>query len=643
MSKRSRSKAAAATIATAPATTLDPLRWLGAILLVLAVFIAYRPAASGSFLWDDDDYVTLNPNLRWAGGLLDIWFHPTRSPQYYPVTFTTFWLEHHLWGNDPRGYHEINILLHAASALMLWRILKRLGVAGAPIAAAIFALHPVMVESVAWITERKNTLSLLFYLLSMNAYLTFARVDEEEPKPANGRWGAYAAALLFFLCALGSKTVTATLPAALLLILWWKRRLSRRDLALLAPFFLLALAAGLMTSFLERAEVGASGPEWNYTPSQRLLIASRAVWFYAAKICWPANLSFVYPKWHIDPTSAVQWLFPIVLLGAIALLFMLRRRIGRGPLVAALIFIGTLVPALGFINVYPMRYTLVADHYQYHASIALIVLIVAGVTTLLHRRRFSRAAPVIGAILLATLLTLTWFRSGVYHDQRSLWADTRRKNPDSWMVWLNQGRAFAAAAPPDMPAATAAFRQALALAPDVADTHYDMGVIDLENRDYPAAAAQFRRVIEIEPRHARGHSMLGYALAAQHHLDDAIAEYRRALAIRPAYVNAHVNLGLALREQGKYEAAAAEFLAALDADPNSALALRELATCRIKQTRYDAALDPLRRLVELQPDNAEAHFDLAAACAVTHHPEESNQHFLRAMTLKPELRSQWLK
>jgi tetratricopeptide (TPR) repeat protein len=636
MKQRSRSKA------TLHAMAAAPLRWLGASLLVIAVFIAYRPAATGSFIWDDDDYVALNPNLRWAGGLSNIWFHPTRSPQYYPVTFTSFWIEYHLWGGDPRGYHEINIFLHAASALMLWRILKRLRVPGAGLAAAVFALHPVMVESVAWISERKNTLSMLFYLLSMNAYLKFAGVDEES-KPGKTRWGTYAGAVVCFVCALGSKSVTATLPAALLLVLWWKNRLERRHVALLATFFVLALAAGLCTSFLERLEVGASGPEWNYTASQHLLIAGRAVWFYAAKILWPANLSFAYAKWRVDSASAAQWLFPLLMLIVIAVLLMLRRRIGRGPVVAALLFVGALAPALGFINVYPMRYTFVADHYMYHASITLIVLIIAGATTFLRRRRFSRGAPALAGGLLIILFALTWFRSGAYRDQRTLWADTLGKNPDSWMVWLNQGRAAAAAVPPDIPTAAAAFRKALALAPDVADTHYDMGLIDLEERDYPAAAAEFGRVIEIEPRHARGHGMLGYALAAQHRLDDAIAEYRRALAIRPAYVNGHINLGIALREQGQYETAAAEFLAAFDTDPNSALALRELATCRIKQARYDAALDPLRRLVELQPDNAEAHFDLAAACAITNHPEESNQHFLRAIALKPELRSQWLR
>ncbi|MDB5318592.1 MAG: ogt [Phycisphaerales bacterium] len=637
MGKRLRSVPAAA--------AANPLAWLAAVLLVIAVFIAYRPAATGTFIWDDDEYVALNPNLRSAAGLSGIWLHPTRSPQYYPVTFTSFWIEYHIWGAGPRGYHEINILLHAGSALLLWRILKRLRVPGTAFAAAVFALHPVMVESVAWITERKNTLSLLFYLAAMDAYLMFVRIEEHETAERTTRWGAYTAALVFFLCALGSKTVTASLPAALLLILWCKDRLRQRDWMMLAPFFLLGIAAGWHTSWLERSEVGASGPEWSYSAVQRCLIASRALWFYTAKLLWPDRLSFIYSKWRVDPTDAVQWMFPLAVLAALAILFALRRRIGRGPLVAVLLFVGTLAPALGFVNVYPMRYTFVADHYQYHASLALIVLIVAGATTFIRRRglnrRFPAAVAGVIAIILMTLLCLTWSQAGIYRAQRTLWADTLRKSPNSWMVWLNQGRVAAAASPPDMAVAAAAFRKALDLAPDVADPHYDMGLIHLDERNYTTAAAEFSRAIQIEPRHARGHNMLGFALAAQHRLDDAIVEYRRALAIKPNYAHAHFTLGLALREQGNYEPAATEFLAAIDLDPTSAPALRELATCRIRQANYAAALDPLRRLLQLQPSNAEAHFDLAAACALTNHPEESNDHFLRAVALKPELRARW--
>jgi tetratricopeptide (TPR) repeat protein len=498
-----------------------------------------------------------------------------------------------------------------------------------------------MVESVAWITERKNTLSLLFYLASMNAYLRFARIDaHNETHPTD--WRAYAISLAFFLCALGSKTVTATLPAALLLILWWKHRLHRRRLALLVPFFLLGIAAAWHTSFLERSEVGASGPEWSYTAPQRILIATRAICFYAAKLLWPANLSFIYPKWRIDETDPSQWLFPLALLVILALLFILRHRIGRGPLVAILFFIGTLVPALGFVNVYPMRYTFVADHYQYHASLGLIALATAAISTLLHRRnlnrRFPRAAAGAVALLLLPLPILTFMRARDYRDPKTLWTDTLHKNPNSWMAWLNFGH-VAAAASPDLSAAADAYRKALALAPNVADPHFNIGLIHLAQQDYPAAAAEFTRAIALNPRHAGAHDMLGLCLVAQHQREASIAHYRLTLAIKPRYANAHFNLGVALRDTGQLNDAAAEFTAAIELDPTNALALRELANCRIHQKTYAAAIDPLQRLLQLQPNNAEAHFDLAAALALTNHPEESNDHLRKALAIKPELQS----
>jgi Tfp pilus assembly protein PilF len=608
--------------------------WLAGALLVLAVFVAYRPAASGAFLWDDDDYVWRNPNLRSPQGLVDIWFHPTRSPQYYPVTFMSFWVEHQLFGKGPRGYHEVNILLHAASALLLWRILLRLRVPGAWLAAAVFALHPVMVESVAWITERKNTLSLFFYLASAYAYLRFARIDDDTAEPSPPRWRVYVGSLLFFLAALGSKTVTATLPVVLLLILWWKQRLTRRHLALLLPFLLFGLTAGTFTGYLERTEVGAAGPEWNYSPLQRFLVASRAPWFYAGKLLWPARLTFVYPMWPVDPASASQWLFPLALLLTLALLFAFRHRLGRGPLVATLIFLATLLPALGFVNVYPMRYTFVADHYQYHASLALMVLLVAAAVTFAGKRNLARrlpvALPATAALLLFTLATLTFARSRIYRTSLSLWTDTLAKNPSSWMAWLNLAHAQEAT---DKSAAAQSVRKALTLAPDVADPHYDMGLVHLDESDLPAATAEFRRAIELEPRHAPAHNMLGYCLVAQHDVQAGVAHYRRALAIRPRYTTAYFNLGVALRDTGDLDAAAREFSAALDTDPDFAPALRELANDHIRRHQYAPAADLLRRLTTLQPNNAAAHYDLATALHLLHQDAEAQSHLLKARTL----------
>ena len=617
------------------------LPWLYAAPLVLLVFLAYRPAAGGAFIWDDDDYVAQNPTLRTAGGLADIWLKPRSSPQYYPVVFTTYWLEYRLWGAQPRGYHETNVLLHAASAVLLWRILRRLRVPGAYFAAAIFAVHPVMVESVAWITERKNTLSMLFYLASLYAYLRFARADEDdaslETRPP--QWAWYAAALVLFLFALGSKTVTASLPAAVLLILWWKRRLETRHVALLAPFFALGVAGGLFTRYLEHAHVGASGAEWDYTLAERALIAGRAVWFYAAKLLVPYKLAFVYAKWPVDAASVAQWLFPITAVGLVVALVLLRHRVGRGPLVAVLFFGGTLVPALGFVNVYPMRYTFVADHYQYHASVGLIALVAAGITLALarlpHRRARWRTGVQVAIVIVLSLLTVS--QALIYRDKRTLWADTVAKSPNSWMAWTNLGHAAAAETPPDAETARRAYARALELAPNVADTRYNMGLLHLRDGNLPAARSEFERTIAIGPSKAIPYNMLGYTLAAQQQTDAALAAYRKAIELDPTYGPAYFNAGVALRDRGDLDAAADHFTKAAEFQPGSPGPLRELANVRIKQERFADAADALARLIARSPANADAHFDRGLALRKLGRLDEASAELAEAFRLKPEL------
>ena len=343
------------------------------------------PALRGGFNWDDDAYVTNNLTLRSVHGLSQIWGQLTATPQYYPLVFTSFWLEYHLWGLNPLGYHVVNVLLHALAAMLLWRVLVRLQLPGAWLAAGIFALHPVAVESVAWVTERKNVLSAVFYFAAALAYLRW-RDDGTTTTGlrATSSWRSlvlYLLSLALFICALFSKTVTASLPAALLLVIWWKHgRIAGRDVWPLLPFFVAGAALGLVTSWLERTHVGANGPEWALSFFDRCLIAGRALWFYAGKLFWPANLTFIYPRWQIDPGIWWQWLFPAAAIALVMILWSLRGRIGRGPLVAVLFFAGTLLPALGFANVYPMRYSFVADHFQYLASVGLIVLAAAGLT-----------------------------------------------------------------------------------------------------------------------------------------------------------------------------------------------------------------------------------------------------------------------
>ncbi len=346
--------------------------WVCAFVLVLITLLAYQPVWRAGFIWDDDFYVTNNTPLHTVDGLWGIWFKPGTTIQYYPLVFTSFWAEYHFWGLQPLGYHLVNVLLHALNAILLWRVLQQLKIPGSWWAAAIFALHPVSVESVAWITERKNVLSGFFYLLAVLAYLRFRPLTDRESARA-GDWRYYPLVLALFLCALLSKTVTCSLPAVLLLLVWWKNgRVERRDVLATAPLFVLGVASGFMTTWMEKHSVGANGAEWALSFVQRCLVAGRALWFYTGKLFWPRNLTFIYPHWEINAGVWWQYAFPVAALAVLIALWRVRSRIGRGPLVAVLFFAGTLVPALGFFDVFPFRYSYVADHFQYLACIGLI-------------------------------------------------------------------------------------------------------------------------------------------------------------------------------------------------------------------------------------------------------------------------------
>ena len=350
-------------------------------LLLTATFAAYYPAWHGGLLWDDDAHVTRS-ELRSAAGLWRIWFDLGATQQYYPLTHSAYWAQYQVFGDATFGYHAANIALHALSAFLLALTLRRLDVPGAWLAAGVFALHPVHVESVAWITELKNTLSGVFYLGSALAYVRFD--DRRESRH-------YAAALILFVLALLGKTVTATLPAALLVVLWWRRGHLRwrANVRPLVPFFVIGAAAGLTTAWVEETLIGARGAGFELTVIERCLVAGRAVWFYLGTLVWPANLTFVYPRWQIDPQELTQFLYPLAVIALLAALWLLRNRV-RAPLAALLIFCGTLLPALGFLNVYPFRYSYVADHFQYLASIPILTLIAAAVTIALGRHTSNR-------------------------------------------------------------------------------------------------------------------------------------------------------------------------------------------------------------------------------------------------------------
>ena len=378
-------------------------------IAVLAA-VSYLPALAGDFVWDDVIFAE-EPVIHAASGLRSIWLSPAdirNEGHYWPLVYTSFWLEHQLWGLQPAGFHAVNILLHLLNCLLLWRLLARLRVPAAAVIAAVFAVHPLHVESVAWIIERKDVLSALFYLGAVLTWIRFAAA------PAPGR---YALALLLFAAGLLAKSVVVTLPLALLIWHWWRSgRVTPVDLLRLAPFVAVGLAITLADlAFYQSREPLALG----YTLAERVLIASRALWFYVGKLLWPVDLAVIYPLWEIDAGDLLAWAYLVGAAALAAALWLGRRRIGRGPLAGALFYAVTLGPVLGFVDYGYMQFSFVADRFQYLAGIGVLAVLIGaaahGVAKL--PRGWGHGALGLAALVVVLLGVLTWRQAGVYRDE----------------------------------------------------------------------------------------------------------------------------------------------------------------------------------------------------------------------------------
>jgi tetratricopeptide (TPR) repeat protein len=621
------------------------------LALLLLTLAAYWPALNAGYIWDDDDYLTQNALVQQWDGLARIW-QPMQTRQYYPLVFTTFWIEHKLWGIEPAGYHFVNVLLYAISAMLVWRIARWLGLPGAFFIAAVFALHPVHVESVAWITERKNTLSGVFYLTAMLSYLKF----DARRREGQSEWWRYGLVLACFAAALLSKTVTASLPVAIVIILLMKReRLSIARLWPLVPMLVMGLVLGLNTAHVERVNVGAVGPEFDFTFVERCLIASRALLFYPVKLVLPWPLCFFYPRWDIDVGEAMHYVPIAVVLVIGVLLMWLWRRGVRWPACAALFYAVTIFPALGFVSVYPMKYSFVADHFQYLASLGVIAGVVAPLAWLLRHRAW-RWAP--AAIVLATLGVLTFRQTFNYRNEETLWRATIDCNPQAWAamnnlgaVLLRKGEQFIvagsdAAAHEALVEAQTTLHKALQLKPDhsrarsqlsetlrvqgrldealtqmeqshadlmasiawmnreqraqasfeIAESHYQLArLFNLLDR-HAEAEAHYRAAISEYPRFHTAALEMAQLLAAEGRLDDAADTYRILLSLAPEALTAHRFLGDYERDLGHCSAAVAHYRAVFEhaEDPAEQLramdrAARVLATCNDDAARDGAA------------------------------------------------------
>ena len=580
--------------------------WFWGLLLVVAVIFAYQPAWQAGFIWDDDNYVTNNPLLTAPDGLKRIWFSLDSPSQYFPLVYTTFRLERALWGLNSAGYHWVNILLHAANALLVWRLLKRLGIPGAWLAAAIFALHPVNVESVAWITQLKTVQSMFFCLLALFAWVEFV---EGHP---NWRW--YGLALIFYALALFSKTTACVLPPALLLILWLQSKpISWSRLAQVVPFLAMGVAMGLVSMWWERHHQGTVGKVYAMSLLERILVASRAVWFYAGKLLWPANLTFNYPRWVINPADPLAYGWLAAGAGLCAVIYFARRFVGRSAEVAAVFYVATLSPLLGFIMLYTFRYTFVADHYQYVASLGPVALAAAGITIVVARfdERRPLLRPVLCGGLLLVLGVLTWRQSRVYEDLETLWRATIARNPRSFMAHNNLGAIFFQQGRLDE--AMGYFQKALELEPDDANAHFNLARVLLKKQRLDESVAHFQRVLEIEPNDAKAQSDLGSVFLQKGQAHEAIAHFRKALEIQPDFAEGHNNLGWVLLQIGRLDEAVGHFQKVVEIHPENAEAHNNLGWVLLQGGRVDEAIAHFQTALKIQPGFSVTHSNLALA------------------------------
>jgi protein O-mannosyl-transferase len=625
--------------------------WFWGLLLIAFVLIAYIPVFHSGFVWDDESHLTQNPCVVGPLGLKEIWTS-TRAV-YYPLVLTIFWALHKFVGLHPFPYHMLNTLLHAGSAILLWRVLRQLGVRGAWLGAALWALHPVMAQSVAWVTELKNTQSCLFYLLSIFFFLKW----EEEPRDPRATVSIllqrsagdrrslvlFALSLFCFGLATLSKPSVVMLPVVLALCLWWRRgRFGWRDAVPLTPFLLISAIASAWTVWEQKFHASAVGPEWAQSWSERLIIAGRATWFYLGKLTWPDPLIFIYPRWEIHSS---QWLAYLPLLGAtvgLVLLWVVPGKAGRAVFFAAAYYVISLFPVLGFFDVYFFRYSFVSDHFQYLASMGPLALVGAAVT-----EGFGRLAVAASlgrglvflrvglcSVLLLLLGALTWRQSAVYHDVITLYTRILAKNPGCWMAHYNLGIALHDRGETDR--AMMHYREAIDLRPGYAEAHYNLARLLAEKRDLADAIDHYEAALTINPTDSEAHNNLGATLFQDGRVDDAIAHYEKALSIRANYAEASCNLADALLSKGDMDSAIAQYLTCVAVLPANADAQYNLAGALFRTGRTDEAIDHYQKTLELIPQNADAHANLGSALLAKGRIEDAIAQYRDALRVAPE-------
>ncbi|HUB68292.1 MAG TPA: tetratricopeptide repeat protein [Candidatus Methylacidiphilales bacterium] len=606
--------------------------WLFGLILMLAVILIYTPVWQAGYLWDDDINITANPCIVGPLGLKEIW--STRAADICPLAFTTFWLEHALWGVAPLPYHLVNVLLHGICAVLLWRVLTDLKIPGAWLGAALWALHPVQVESVAWITEMKNTESGLFFLLSVRFFTRY--IETEDHHGQTDRWN-YVWALLFAALAMASKSSTVILPGVFCLCAWWvEGRWQWRNLVKVSPVALMAIFPSALTLWTQKLG-GGNDPQWTRTWPERLVTMGYEIWFYLGKLLWPYPVMAIYPRWQID---AGQWFSYLPLAVAIAVLFIFwfgRRSWARPWFFAWVYFLMALLPVLGLVNIYFQRYSFVADHFQYLASMGPLALAGAGLVRffawIIPGRLWQEAIFYTGLGLLSVLGILSWRQAWAYQSKEALWTDTLSKNRNCWVAHYNLGAVLSEKGEVD--AAITQYEETLKLNPNYAEAHYNLGNSLLQKGQVDAAITQYEQAVAIDPNYAEAHANFGNALLQRGQMDEAAGQFQKALEIQPNFVLVHYDLGNVLAQMGRVDEAFIQFQKALELNPHFADVHDSLGNIFLQRGQIEKAIAEYQTALAIRPEYAGAHANLGAALLQNGQADEAAGQFQKALEVDP--------
>ena len=644
--------------------------FLGAVAILLLALVAYWPLHTAGYIWDDGGWLVHNHFVHHWRGLWNIWFNPHDSIQYYPMVFTAFNIQWHIWGGNAFGYHLLNIIMQAVDAIFLWRILKALNLRSAWIAAAIWAIHLVQVETVGWVVEQKSLLSALFLFPAILAWTGFADLQgnrvADTPFLTGRQWRVYALATLLFILALCSKTDACIVPVVLLFVLVWKRgTIKTRDVLLLVPWMIFGFLAALMTIHIEHGQAGAKGHGFQFTIAQHLIIAGKDLWFYPFKLFWPWPMMAVYPRWHISHVAAWEWIFPITAFAIPLVLLAISNKIGRGAFVAVCVYGLMISPLLGFIAFYTEMYTFVADHYQYLACIGIIVLateVAAGIFSRLGSvenaaeemvpptdgQKTSVAAVTDGgigrwlgmavsALVLLALGTMTWAQSEIYTPPLRVWTHNIKCNPDCWLAMERVG--VHEYGKGHVSAALVLFQRAnelshgnnLIVNSNLGDVYRHLG-------QYAKAIPYYRRSLAVAARQPPIISHLVNCYEKVGNWRQAYVDLLHGVKLLPHSADLQTELAVMLAKAGHPKQAVSHFLVAIKYEPADTKALFGLAESLAGLGQRQKAIPYFQRALKASPEFGQGHFAYGVVLLQHGQPALAAKQFEMVLALGRELR-----